>query len=287
MANNPKVIDSHQHFWDTTKLDYPWMPPPPSVLQRNYLPEDLEPLLAANGVDATVLVQAHQSVEEANFLLDIAEATDFVAGVVAWVDLKSPDVGVVLDELMRRPKLVSIRHQVEDDPDVAWLSREDSIRGLREVAARGLRYDLLVKPPHLKYVVPLAEQVPDLRMVINHIAKPLIAQGVVEPWASEMAAIAEIPSIYCKVSGMVTEASHSDWSVEDLRPYVNHIVEIFGIDRIMFGSDWPVCLLAATYEQVMEAALVAVGPLTDEDKAKFMGGNAADFYGLRIQHSDG
>lgn len=280
MAHHPKIIDSHHHFWDTTKLDYPWMPPPPSVLQRNYLPEDLQPLLAVNGVEATILVQAHQSVEEANFLLDIAAANDFVAGVVAWVDLTSPNVGDVLDELMKRPKLVSIRHQVEDDPDVAWLSREDSIRGLREVAERGLRFDLLVKPPHLKYVVPLAELVPDLRMVVNHIAKPLIAQGVMEPWASEMSAIAEIPSIFCKVSGMVTEASHQNWSVEDLKPYANHIVDTFGVDRIMFGSDWPVCLLAATYEQVVEAALEAVGPLSDKDKAKFRGGNAADFYGL-------
>ena len=143
-----------------------------------------------------------------------------------------------------------------------------------------MRYDLLVKPPHLKYVPPLAEKVPELRMVVNHIAKPHISQGIMEPWAKELAAIAEIPSIYCKVSGMVTEADHQSWSVEDLKPYVRHIVEIFGIDRLMFGSDWPVCLLAATYDQVMNAALEAVGPLSDADTAKLMGGNASEFYGL-------
>ena len=273
-------IDSHQHFWDIARLDYPWMPAPPSVLRRNYLPGDLAQLLTRNEIDATVLVQAHQSVEEANFLLDIAEDTDFVAGVVAWVDLTSPDVGDVLDELMKRGKLVSIRHQVEDEPDVAWLSRENSIRGLREVAARGLRYDLLLKAPHLKYVPQLAERVPDLRMVVNHIGKPLISQGIKEPWAADMAAIAEITSIFCKVSGMVTEADHRSWSVGDLKPYVHHIVEIFGIDRLMFGSDWPVCLLAAGYDQVLCAALEAIGPLSDEDAAKFMGGNASAFYGL-------
>ena len=273
-------IDSHQHFWNTKRLDYPWMPPPPSVLQRNYLPAELEPLLKANDIDGTVLVQAHQSVKEANFLLDIAEANDFVAGVVAWVDLTSPDVGDVLDELMKRPKLVSIRHQVENDPDVAWLSREESVRGLREVAERELCYDLLVKPPHLKYVPALAEKIPELRMVVNHIAKPLIAEDIMEPWADEIAAVAKIPGVYCKVSGMVTEADHESWSVEGLKPYINHIVDIFGINRLMFGSDWPVCLLAATYEQVVGAVLEAMEPLSEEHTAKFMGGNATDFYRL-------
>ena len=170
-ADSSPIIDSHHHFWDLSRFDYKWTSPP-SVLQRNYLPEDLAPLLEKTGVSKTVLVQAHQSVDEANFLLDIADSTDFVAGVVAWVDLTSPDVGDALDELMKRPKLVSIRHQVEDDPDVAWLTREASLRGLREVAARGIRYDLLVKPPHLKYVPQLAEKIPALKLVVNHIAKP-------------------------------------------------------------------------------------------------------------------
>lgn len=279
-TDSSPVIDSHHHFWDLDKFEYKWIPPPPNVLQHTYLPEDFAPLLEKTGVNRTVLVQAHQSVEEANFLLDIADATDFVAGVVAWVDLTSPDVGSVLDELMKRPKLVSIRHQVEDDPDVAWLSRESSIRGLREVAARGIRYDLLVKPPHLKYVPPLAGKIPDLKLVVNHIAKPLIAQGIKEPWASEIAEIAAIPGIYCKVSGIVTEANHSTWTVEDLKPYVAHIAEQFGLDRLMWGSDWPVCLLASTYEGVFNTYQEAIGPISQEEKAKLMGKNAADFYGL-------
>jgi L-fuconolactonase len=274
------VVDSHHHFWDLGRFDYYWMPPPPNVLRRNYLPEDLKPLLRQTGVDRTVLVQAHKSVDEANFLLDIAGATDFVAGVVAWVELTTPNAGRMLDDLMKRPKLVGIRHQVEDDPDEAWLSRDASIRGLKEVAARGLRYDLLVKPPHLKYVPPLVEKVPGLKMVVDHIAKPLIAQGVMEPWATDMAAVADIPGIYCKLSGMVTEADHTRWKVDDLKPYVAHIVEQFGFDRLMFGSDWPVCLLAASYEQVFRSTLEAAGPVSEKDRARLLGQNAIAFYGL-------
>ena len=259
-------------------FDYEWMPPPPNVLLRSYLPEDLKPLLRATGVDRTIVVQAHKSVAEANFLLDLAEANDFVAGVVAWVDLTKPNVGNVLDELIKRPKLVGIRHQVEDDPDDEWLIRDDSIRGLREVAARGLAYDVLVKPRHLKYVPALAEKIPDLRMVVDHIAKPFIVDSVMEPWATDIAAVAEIPGVYCKLSGMVTEADHATWRVEDLKPYVAHVVDSFGVDRLMWGSDWPVCLLAASYEQVLAAAQEAIGPMSDSDREKLLGGNAKSFY---------
>lgn len=151
-TRDSEIIDSHHHFWDLSRFHYEWMPPPPNVLLRSYLPEDLKPLLQATGVDGTIVVQAHKSVAEAEFLLDLADANDFVSGVVAWVDLTRPNVGNVLDELMKRPKLVGIRHQIEDDPDGEWLTREDSVRGLREVAARGLAYDVLVKPRHLKHV---------------------------------------------------------------------------------------------------------------------------------------
>ncbi len=273
-------IDSHHHFWDLSRFDYEWMPPPPNILRRNYLPENLRPLLRATGFDRTIVVQAHKSVSEANFLLDLADAGDFVAGVVAWVDLTKPDVGDVLDELMERPKLVGIRHQVEDDPDDEWLTRDDSVRGLHEVAARGLAYDVLVKPRHLKYVPALAKKIPDLRMVVDHMAKPFIADGVMEPWATDIAAVAEFPGVYCKVSGMVTEADHASWTVEDLKPYVAHVMDCFGIDRLMWGSDWPVCLLAASYEQVFNAAQAAIGPLSESDRARLLGRNAIAFYRL-------
>ena len=279
-SSAPITVDSHHHFWDLGKLDYEWMPPGDSVLRRNYLPADLAPLLERSGISQTVLVQAHQSVDEANFLLDLAEATDFVAGVVAWVDLTDPGVGKVLDRLQERPNLVGIRHLVHDEPDEAWLVRDDVKRGLKELARRGLAYDLLLRPQHLKYVPPLAEAVPDLRMVVDHIAKPLIASGEMEPWATDIAAVAAIPGIYCKVSGLVTEADHVRWTVEDLKPYVSHVVDQFGLDRLMWGSDWPVCLLASSYGYVLTAALEAAGDISGDDRAKLLGANAVDFYRL-------
>ena len=275
---DPITVDSHHHLWDLGRFEYTWMPPGPSVLRRNYLPDDLKPILDRNNVSKTVVVQAHQSVEETNFLLDLADANEFIAGVVGWVDLSSPDVGAVLDGLAGRPGLVGIRHLVHDEPDDAWLSRDDVAGGLRELAEHGLTYDLLVTPRHLKHVPPLAERVPELRMVVDHIAKPLIAAGEMEPWAADLAAVAAIPGIYCKVSGMFTEADQSGWTVEDLKPYVAHMVEHFGLDRLMWGSDWPVSLLAASYEQVLTVALDAVGPISEGDRAKLMGRNAIDFY---------
>ena len=280
MTEVPITVDSHHHFWDISRLDYPWMPPGPSVVRHNYLPHDLKPLIGEVGIQKTILVQAQQSLEEANFLLDIAESTDFVAGVVAWVDIQSPGVGHDLDALMQRDKLVGIRHQVEDDPDDDWLVRDSTIRGLREVAARDLAYDMLVKPRHMKHVPTVADKVPDIRMVIDHIAKPLINDHVFSPWDSLMKDIADIPGIHCKISGMVTEADHKNWTVEDINPYVSHVKDVFGMDRLMFGSDWPVCLFAASYEEVLNAAIEAVGPMTTEENAAFMGGNATKFYRL-------
>ena len=280
MTTTSETIDSHHHFWDLTRLEYPWMPPDPSIVRQNYLPPDLKPEIEAVGIDRTVIVQAHQSIEEARFLLDIANETDFVAGVVAWVDVQSPNVGSDLDSLIDYGPLVGIRHQVEDDPNDDWLVVNETIRGLKEIAARGLAYDMLVRPRHMKHVPTVAGRVPELRMVIDHIAKPLIAEGVMEPWASDMTEIANIPGVYCKVSGMVTEADHDNWKVDHLRPYVEHVREQFGMDRLMLGSDWPVCLLASSYQRVFEAAIEAIGPLTEQEKSEFLGGNAARFYKL-------
>ncbi len=280
MADQHYTVDSHHHFWDISRLDYPWMPPGPSVVRRNYLPDDLKPLIDEAGIQKTVLVQAQQSLQEANFLLDIAESNDFVAGVVAWADVQSPNIGYDLDTIMRRDKLVGIRHQVEDDPDDDWLTRDATIRGLREIASRDLAYDMLVRPRHMKHIPTVAEKVPNLRVVIDHIAKPLIARGIVEPWDALMKDIADIPGVHCKVSGMVTEADHSNWKVADLIPYVSHVREVFGMERLMFGSDWPVCLFAASYKQVVDAAIESIGPMTAEERAGFMGGNAARFYKL-------
>ena len=280
-GDSPK-IDSHHHLWDLSRFHYDWMPPGDSIIKRDYLPADLEPLLERNGISATMLVQAHESVEEAEWLLDLFAAHDFIAGVVAWVDLASPDVGYVLDRLMARGGLVGIRHGAEHDADPEWLTRDASIQGLREVAARDLAYDVLTRPHQLWQIPSLAERVPGLRIVVDHISKPPIATGEIEPWAADIARVAAIPGIYCKLSGMVTEADHSAWTPEDMKPYAEHVLEVFGPGRLMFGSDWPVSLLAAPYEDVLAAALEAVRPQSAEDTALLMGGNAIDFYGLGI-----
>jgi len=274
------VMDSHQHFWDLSRFDYYWMPPGQNVLRRNYLPSDMLPLLRHNGVDRTVLVQAHQSPGEADFLLELADANPFIAGVVAWADLTAPDVGRVLERLARHPKVVGIRHIVEDEREDDWLLRPHAIRGLRELSRTRLAYDVLVKPRHMPSVPRLAEKVPELRMVVDHIAKPFIRERRTEPWATDMAAIAAIPGVCCKVSGLVTEADHTRWTVEDLKPYVHRVVELFGFDRLMFGSDWPVCLLASSYTRVFRAALEAIGPVSAEERARFLGRNARAFYRL-------
>ncbi len=278
---NP-TVDSHHHFWELSRFHYGWMPPGDSVLKKDYLPDDMRPLLERNGIDKTVLVQAHESLDEANWLLGLADSNDFIAGVVAWVDLVAPNVGHVLDELMKRPKLVGVRHGVEHDPDQSWLTRDASIRGLKELAKRGIRYDALTRPHQLEQVPPLADEIPDLRMVIDHISKPPIASGEVSPWDQDIARVAEIPGVYCKVSGMVTEADHAAWKPDDLKPYVQRVIEVFGLDRLMFGSDWPVCLLASSYDDVVSAALESVGVISAEDRAKLMGGNAIAFYGLDV-----
>ena len=274
------TVDSHIHLWDRDRFEYSWMPPDASVLHRSYLPQDIAPLMERNGVSKVVLIQAEESVEESEFLLDLAEANEFIGAVVGWVDLTSPDVGSVLDRLARRPRMIGVRNLLTLYPDDAWLSRADVIRGLTELANRGLSYDLLIHPRHLKHVPSLAEQIPELRMVVNHIAVPPAASREMEPWASDLAAVASIPGVYCKVSGLFAEFYYAPWKAEDIKPYVQHVVKQFGFDRVMWGSDWPPCLQAASYDQSLSVALECVGAISDEDRAKLLGGNAADFYRL-------
>ena len=279
------VVDSHHHFWDLSKLDYPWMddlgmPPGDSVLRQNRLPSDLKPLIDGVGVERTVIVQAHSSLEEARWLLQLAAENEFIAGVVAWVELTDPDIGATLDELQRDPYFKGVRHIWHDEPDDDWIMRPDVLRGLRELATRDVPYDLLPRPQHLRYIPRVLDAVPGLRTVVDHIAKPLVKEKIFEPWESDLRRVAEIPDVYCKLSGIVTEADHDNWRPEDLAPYVSRVVEMFGHDRLMWGSDWPVCTLAGSYEQVFRAAEHALGPMSDGARAAVFGGNAERFYRL-------
>jgi L-fuconolactonase len=271
-------IDAHQHFWQMGRLEYPWMPPEPSILRQDFLPEHLAPILERSRFDGTVVVQAHQSLAETHWLLELAEATEFVRAVVGWVDLTDPQLGTVLDELQRRPKFKGVRHLVHDEPDDRWLLRPDVLAGLAELARRGLPYDLLLRPGHLPLVPQIAERVPELRMVIDHIAKPLIADRVMEPWARDIEEASRLPQVYCKLSGMITEADHESWKAVDLRPYVAHVMRIFGANRLMFGSDWPVCLLAGSWKAVLAAFTQSIGPQRIELRERLLGGTAQEFY---------
>ena len=273
-------IDAHQHFWDIGRLEYAWMPPGESVLRRNYLPEDLVPALEQHHFDGSVVVQANVVLEETWWLLELASASEKIKGVVAWVDLTDPHVGHKLDRCQKHAKFKGVRHIVHDEPDLRWLLREDVLNGLRELARRGIPYDLLLRPPHLPLLPELADKVAGLRMVIDHIAKPLIASHEMEPWALDMEVASRIPGMHCKLSGMITEADHKSWTAADLRPYVQHVLQLFGPDRLMFGSDWPVCRLAGSWKQVLAAFTQACGPLPQTEREKILGGSALKFYGL-------
>jgi L-fuconolactonase len=273
-------IDAHQHFWDLQRLSYPWMPKG-SILERNFLPEDLKPKYERNRFDGSVVVQATMQMEEAWWLLELAVEHSFIKGVVAWVDLTSPELPKVLDELQKQPRFVGVRHPVHDESDDQWLLRDAVVDGLRELARRDIPYDLLLRPQHLPFIPELADRVPGLRMVIDHIAKPLIAQQVFEPWAQDMARVAEIPGMHVKLSGMITEARIPGWSAEDLKPYVKHVMSLFPPDRLMYGSDWPVCLLAGSYKATLAAFTQAIGAQLEPVRNEILGGTAVRFYGLK------
>jgi len=275
------VIDSHHHFWEIDKFDYSWMPDG-SPLAVDHGPEELELLIGPAGVDYTVIVQAVSSVEETRWLLDLAEQHDFIAGVVGWVDLTDPAVGHTLDELQQSKYFVGVRHLWEVEEDPGWIVNSGAVTGLKELARRGLAFDFLARPPNLPYILPVMDQVPDLRAVVDHIAKPLIADRVVEPWLSDLRRVASINGIHCKISGMITEADQENWNVGDLSPYVHHVLGLFGSDRLMFGTDWPVCTLAGSYVQVSEATKSILISLPTAAKVEIFGGTAARFYKLDV-----
>ena len=286
MAERTPIVDSHHHFWTPGRYDYYWMTGPAlEPIRQPYRPADLQPLLTAAGVDLTVLVQTVPSVEETREFLEIAADTPFVAGVVGWVDLTDPVAETTLAELRAGrggEYLVGIRHMVHDEPDAEWLLRPDVQRGLQAVAHAGLAYDLLLRPRELPAALEVVKAHPHMRFVIDHLAKPEIAAGRIAEWTELISPFGEQSHVMCKLSGMVTEANWSSWTPEDLRPYVETVIDIFGIDRVMFGSDWPVSRLAAEYGQVKSALEAALPRLTAAQEAAVFGGNAIRFYRLNV-----
>lgn len=283
-AGSP-IVDAHHHLWDPSLATYPWMTGAYEVLNRPYGPSDLAPNLEATGVTATVAVQARQELDETRFLLETAAATDWIAGVVGWVDLTAPTAPETIAEILEGRhgvKLVGIRHLVHDEADPEWLGRDDVIGGLSAVAEAGLTYDLLVRTRELPTATRVARRLPQLRFVVDHLAKPPVATGEVEPWASLLTEIAGLPNVVCKVSGLVTEADWNAWSPADLSRYIETVVEMFGSDRLMFGSDWPVCTLAADYTEVFEVTVEILSELVGDDLDLVLGECAREVYRLPI-----
>jgi len=250
------------------------------VLYQDYLPDQLQPVLADNGVSKTVLVQASNSVEESRWLLSLADSHSFIDGVVGWVDLMSADVGRQLDELSAHPKFKGVRHLVESEPGDDWLVQPEVLRGLHRLADYGLSYDLLVHTRHLKYMPTVADSCPGLSLVIDHMSKPPIANGEITAWFNELKPVAANTNIQCKLSGLITEANWTTWTPNDLRPFVERALELFGPERLMFGSDHPVCLLAGSYKRVLESFQEILAELNEHDRERIFATNAANFYRL-------
>ena len=274
-------IDAHQHFWNYSAAEYPWIGAGLERLARDYLPPDLEPLLAAEGLDGSVAVQARQSVEESRWLLALAEAHPLVKGVVGWVDLRSDRVGDDLRMVAAHPKFVGVRHVVQDEPDPRFVLGEGFIRGLRQLRQHGLTYDLLLYPTQLPAAVELVALLPEQPFVVDHLAKPRIAADEIEGWGRDIRAIARHENVCCKVSGMVTEAARQGWKRADFTPYLDVVLEAFGPERLMFGSDWPVCLLAGEYADVATIPRDYFSRLSATEQRMIWGDTAARFYGLK------
>ncbi|WBQ05687.1 amidohydrolase family protein [Kribbella sp. CA-293567] len=276
-------VDAHHHIWDLSVREQTWMAGPElDPVRRSFSIDDLAPQAAAAGVTATVLVQTVGVPAETPEFLEVANSNELVAGVVGWVDLTAAGVADALAELRERPDggwLKGIRHQVHDEPDSRWLCRDDVRAGLAAVAEAGLVYDLLTKTPHLPAALETVRALPQLSFVVDHISKPVIGADL-EPWASDLRALAAHPNVTCKLSGLVTEASWTDWKVADLKPYVDVVLDAFGPDRVMFGSDWPVCLLAASYAEVVEAAEALTSTLAPAEQEAVFGATARRVYRL-------
>lgn len=276
------IIDAHQHFW---KLDLPfeygWLHEPQHApICRDFLPQDLKPHLQQTGVQKTVFVQTQHNLEENRWVLKLAEEYDFIAGVVGWVDLASEACETQLSEFAGHPKFVGIRHITQAEPDDNFIVRPDILRGLRVLEKHRVPFDLLFFTQHLKHAVTLAEMLPDLPMVIDHLSKPKIKDQITTGWRDDIRNAARFPNVYCKLSGMVTEADWKNWKPADLKPYVETALEAFGPERCMFGSDWPVCELAAPYESVVSALDDVLGPISHSERTLIFGETAQRFYHL-------
>lgn len=271
-------IDSHQHFWHYSPQTHGWITEEMKILKRHYLPEDLALLLQAQGFDGCIAVQANQSLSENSFLLGLAEDHSFIKGVVGWVDLQSAQVEAQLKQYAQHPQFVGVRHVVQSESDAQFLQREAFCNGISLLAAYRLSYDILVYSHQLPSVIQFVSQFPDQAFVIDHLAKPDIKGAKMTEWETHIREVAKAPHVMCKLSGMITEADWEKWTFEDLQPYLEVVYDAFGAERLMIGSDWPVCLLAGSYESCMNATLSFISQFPAHAQAQMLGENAYNFY---------
>ena len=274
-------LDSHQHFWKFNTAEYGWMKSDWPI-RRDFLPPDLQPLLQQHAFDGAIAVQARQSLEESRWLLKLADESAIIKGVVGWVDLRAETVAEQLAELARHPRFVGVRHVVQDEPDDRFLLRPEFIRGLKELHPFKLSYDLLLFPHQLPAAIELAQKLPEQKFVLDHLGKPAIRNGTLEAWKNNIKELAKSPNVFCKISGLVTEADWANWKPADFKPCLDTAFEAFGENRVMYGSDWPVCLLAGNYEKIFHLIDGCAQQLGTSGQSKLFGGNAANFYGITI-----
>ncbi len=249
-------------------------------LQKDFMPSDLKPLLDKTGFDGTIAVQARQCIEETQWLLELSDQYSFIRGIVGWVDLRSDKLIQQLDQFSYHPKFRGVRHVVHDEPDDNFMLRDDFLQGISKLPAYKLTYDLLLFPKHIPVAIELVKRFPNQLFVLDHIVKPFIKDGIISPWDKEIKQLASFDNVFCKVSGMVTEADWKSWGVEDFTPYLDVIFECFGTDRIMLGSDWPVCTVAGEYKQIMQIPLDYIEQLSQNEKNIIYSKNALHFYGI-------
>ena len=274
------IIDSHQHFWNYEPEKHLWIDDEMSVIKRDFLSDDLQKVFAENGVDACVAVQADQTTEETNFLISIAENNNFIKGVVGWVNLRSESIEEDLLKYKKYDVVKGFRHVVQGEQDHNFMLRPEFLRGIELLGKYDLCYDILIFPHQLGAALELVKKFPNQKFVIDHIAKPYIKDGFFEGWAVMMREIAKHQNVYCKISGMITEAGYKTWTTEQVHPYMKLVLESFGAGRVMYGSDWPVCLVAGNYSMVKSLVTDFISDLSQEQQNAIMGGNAAKFYNL-------
>ncbi|MGM8213457.1 amidohydrolase family protein [Virgibacillus sp. W0430] len=274
-------VDAHQHFWKLSRGDYSWLTPTPNFekIYRDFLPEQLVPLLQEHNIDKTILVQAAATVEETEYMLQLYEEHDFIAGVVGWLDLEADSFPELFKEYQSREGFIGIRPMLQDIEDERWILRDDVLKNVELLVEDDFPLDILINPKHLDSIIELFKIFPQLRGVVDHLAKPYIKDRIISPWDEKIAEIASNKNVWCKLSGLITEDDHYDWKVENFKPYVNHCIEVFGKEKIMFGSDWPVCLLAGSYNDVYKSLLENIS-FTKDELDDLFGNNALKFYKL-------